>query len=120
MQNATNMLILLAVIAWALQIILGWRQVNRFNRAFELLSKRGNVGVGRTPGRFKAKVIIALAFDKNRRVADSVMMKGWTVFSKPQSVPDLKGLHYDEIRPQMIFPNDKNAQEALSEALRLK
>ncbi|MDG2916866.1 transcriptional regulator GutM [Bisgaard Taxon 10/6] len=120
MQNATNTLILLAVIAWLLQIVLGWLQVNRFNRAFGLLSKQGNVGIGRTQGRFKAKVVIALAFDENRRVADSIMMKGWTVFSKPQPVPALKGLHYDEIRPQVIFPNDKNAQEALSEALRLK
>ncbi len=120
MQNATNMLILLASIAWLLQIVLGWRQVNRFNHAFRLLSKQGNVGIGRTQGRLKAKVVIALAFDENRRVADSIMMKGWTVFSKPQSVQGLKGLHYDEIHPQVIFPNDKNAQEALSEALRLK
>lgn len=43
MSNATNVLILLAVMAWVLQIVLGWWQVNRFNQAFMLLSKQGNV-----------------------------------------------------------------------------
>ncbi len=119
MQNATNTLILIAVTAWLLQIALGWWQVSRFNRAFELLCKQGNVGIGRSHGRFKAKVVIAVAFDENRRVADSIIMKGFTVFSRPQSVTELQGLHYDEIDPKAIFPTNKNAQEALSEAIRL-
>ena len=120
MQNATNVLILLAVVAWVLQIALGWWQVNRFNQAFMLLSKQGRVGIGRTKGRFKAKVVIALAFNENRYVVNNIVMKGWTVFSKPQSLPVLNGLHYDEIYPEAIFPSDKNAQEALTEAIQLK
>lgn len=119
MQNATNLLIFIAVSAWILQIALGWWQVSRFNKAFELLCKQGKVGIGRTQGRFKAKVVIALAFDENRYVVDTLMMKGFTVFAKPQPVTALKGLHYDEIDPQMIFPTDQNAREALSEAIRL-
>lgn len=120
MSNATNVFILLAIIAWVLQIILGWWQVNSFNQAFMLLSKQGNVGIGRTKGRFKAKVVIALAFNENRYVVDNIVMKGWTVFSKPQSIPELNGLHYDEIDPQVIFPMNKNAQEALAEAIQVK
>ena len=117
MQNATNMLIFLAVTAWGLQIALGWWQVKRFNQAFERLCQQGNVGIGRTKGRFKAKVVVALAFDENRYVVDALMMKGLTVFAKPQPVTTLNGLHYDEINPQTVFPTDKNAQEALSEAI---
>ncbi|HBO39025.1 MAG TPA: transcriptional regulator GutM [Pasteurellaceae bacterium] len=119
MQITTNTLILIAIGAWLLQVLLGWWQVSRFNKAFELLCKQGKVGIGRTKGRFKSKVVIAVAFDDDCRVTDSIIMKGLTVFSRPQPVPALKGLHYDEICPQTIFPTDKNAREALAEAIRL-
>lgn len=119
MQNTTNTLIFIAVGAWLLQILLGWWQVFRFNKAFALLCKQGKVGIGRTKGRFKAKTVVAVAFDENRYVTDSIIMKGWTVFSCPKSLSALKGLHYDEIHPNLIFPHDPNAQEALAEAIRL-
>lgn len=120
MLNATNVLILLAVMAWVLQIVLGWWQVNRFNQAFMLLSKQGNVGIGRTKGRFKSKIVIVLAFNEDRYIVNNIVMKGWTVFSKPQSMPELNGSHYDEINPFTIFPTNKNAREALVEAIQLK
>ncbi|TDQ57662.1 glucitol operon activator protein [Mesocricetibacter intestinalis] len=120
MQNTTNTLILLAAVAWGLQILFGWLQVNRFNKAFDLLCKQGKVGIGRTKGRFKAKVVIAVAFDENQYVVDSLIMKGYTVFSRPQKITILQGLHYSEITPEKIFPTDKNAREALAEALQLK
>lgn len=118
--SATNTLILIAVIAWLLQIILGWLQVNRFNRAFASLAKKGKVGIGRTKGRFKAKVIIALAFDQELKVVDALMMKGFTVFSSPEPLPQLIGLTYQQIDPNQIFPNHPNAKEALAEAIQLK
>ena len=120
MQNATNTLILIAVTAWLLQIALGWWQVSRFNRAFELLCKQGNVGIGRTHGRFKAKVVIAVAFDQHQCVTDSLLMKGYTVFSKPRPIDKLKGLKLEEIVPQAIFPDNTAYQEALAEAIRLR
>lgn len=119
MENTTNTLIFIAVGAWLLQIFLGWWQVSRFNKAFELLCKQGKVGIGRTKGRFKAKVVIAVAFDESHYVTDSIIMRGFTVFSRPQTIPALKGLHYDDIRPEVIFPTNRNAQEALSEAIQL-
>lgn len=118
--SATNSLILIAVIAWLLQIILGWLQVNRFNKAFAMLAKQGKVGIGRTQGRFKAKVVIALAFDENLTVVDALIMQGFTVFSSPQPVPALIGLSHQQIQPQQIFPNNKNAQDALAQAIQLK
>lgn len=64
MSNATNVLILLAVMAWVLQIVLGWWQVNRFNQAFMLLSKQGNVGIGRTKDGLKARSSLCLLLMK--------------------------------------------------------
>ncbi|MGQ0286369.1 transcriptional regulator GutM [Pasteurellaceae bacterium 22721_9_1] len=118
--SATNSLILIAIVAWVLQIILGGIQVSRFNRAFSALSKKGRIGVGRTKGRFKAKVVIAIAFDDDLTVVDALMMKGFTVFSSPQPVPELIGLKHHEIKPDLLFPNNPNAQDALSEAIQIK
>ncbi len=44
----TNALVTFAVIAWLMQIALGWWQLQRFNRAFESLCQLGTVGVGRS------------------------------------------------------------------------
>ncbi|MFC0322480.1 transcriptional regulator GutM [Gallibacterium melopsittaci] len=120
MQNITNSLIIVAIIAWLLQIILGWWQVTKFNQEFEKLCKQGNVGIGRTKGRFKPKVVIAIAFDQNHRVVNSIILKGLTVFSRPKAITKLQGLLHNEIVPEAIFPNDRHSQEALMEAIRLQ
>ncbi|OBX09808.1 XRE family transcriptional regulator [Gallibacterium salpingitidis] len=120
MQNVTNSLIIIAIIAWILQIVLGWWQVSQFNKEFEKLCKQGNVGIGRTKGRFKPKVVIAIAFDQNHRVVNSIILKGLTVFSRPKTITKLQGLLHSEIVPEAIFPNDKHSQEALKEAIKLQ
>lgn len=118
--NITNTLILLAVIAWILQIILGWRQISRFNKAFEQLCRLGNVGIGRTAGRFRPKVVIAVAFDENQCVTGSLLMKGYTVFSRPAAISRLQGMQYQDIVPMAIFPHSPACREALEQALRLQ
>ncbi|MFQ1022284.1 transcriptional regulator GutM [Avibacterium paragallinarum] len=120
MQNITNSLIIVAIIAWLLQIILGWRQLSQFNKEFEKLCKQGNVGVGRTQGRFKPKVVIAIAFDQDYRVANAIILKGLSVFSRAKTITTLKGLLHSEIIPELIFPKDKQSQQALKEALQLR
>ncbi|MFU2077832.1 MULTISPECIES: transcriptional regulator GutM [Avibacterium] len=120
MQSITSSLIIVAVVAWLLQILLGWWQISQFNQAFEKLCKLGNVGIGRTQGRFKPKVVIAIAFDHNQRVVDSIMLKGLTVFSRPKSITHLTGLLHSEIEPEAIFPKDKSSQQALREAIQLR
>ncbi|KGQ69709.1 hypothetical protein OA57_10660 [Chelonobacter oris] len=118
--DTVNTLILVAVIAWALQIALGWWQVSHFNRSFERLCQQGRVGVGRSTGRFKAKVVIAVAVDQNQCVTDTLLMKGYTVFSGPSSIPRLQGLRPEEIVPKAVFPDSSACQEALFEAVRLR
>lgn len=120
MQTITSSLIIVAVIAWLLQIILGWWQISQFNKAFEKLCKQGNVGIGRTQGRFKPKVVVAIAFDNHHRVVDSIILKGLTVFSRPKPITNLTGLLHSEIKPEAIFPKDKSSQQALREAIQLQ
>lgn len=56
-------LITVAVIAWCAQLALGGWQISRFNRAFDTLCQQGRVGVGRSSGRFKPRVVVAIALD---------------------------------------------------------
>ncbi|WP_310648580.1 transcriptional regulator GutM, partial [Vibrio harveyi] len=42
------MLIYLAVIAWVLQITLGFLQIRAFNRMLQSMAKKGRVKIGRT------------------------------------------------------------------------
>ncbi len=113
----TRALIIFAVIAWLMQIALGWWQIRRFNRAFDRLCQLGAVGVGRSGGRFKPRVVLALAFDAQQRVCGSMLMRGLTIFAQPKQLNRLHGIHRQELRPDVIFPEDRACQTALSLAI---
>lgn len=68
-------LITVAVIAWCAQLALGGWQISRFNRAFDTLCQQGRVGVGRSSGRFKPRVVVAIALDDQQRIVDTLFMK---------------------------------------------
>ena len=101
-------LITVAVIAWCAQLALGGWQISRFNRAFDTLCQQGRVGVGRSSGRFKPRVVVAIALDDQQRIVDTLFMKGLT------------GMHAGDLQPDVIFPHDPLSQNALSLALKLK
>lgn len=91
-----------------------------FYRAFDTLCQQGRVGVGRSSGRFKPRVVVAIALDDQQRIADTLFMKGLTVFARPQKIPAITGMHAGDLQPDVIFPHDPLSQNALSLALKLK
>lgn len=119
-----NSLILLAVIAWLMQILLSGWQIHRFNQAFarlyQLPCQVKQVGIGRAGGRFRARVIIAIAFDEQQRVTNSLLMKGITVLARPQKIDGIQGLHLTELQASLIFPDNQICQNALLLALKSK
>lgn len=116
-----SLLITFAACAWLLQIALGWRQLRRFNQAFDDLYRRGHkIGVGRSAGRFKARAIVALAFDEQDRVSDGFIMRGLTVFARPRQMKTLIGLKREQLIPSVIFPIEPTCQAALSLAIEAK
>ncbi|EBJ4205018.1 TPA: transcriptional regulator GutM [Salmonella enterica] len=61
-----------------------------------------------------------LALDEQQRVTDTLLMKGLTVFARPVKIAAMQGKHLHELQPDVIFPHDSLAQNALSLALKLK
>ncbi len=118
--SATSLLVSIAVIAWLGQIILGGWQIRRFNHAFDALCRQGAVGVGRSAGRFKARVVLAVAFDSEQRVCDGFVLRGVTVFARPRRLTALIGLPKAQLIPALLFPNDAACQTALELAIKPK
>lgn len=117
-------LITLAVLAWLAQILLSGWQIHRFNQAFARLyqlpppQQVKQLGIGRAGGRFRPRIIIAIAFDEQQRVAGSLLMKGVSVFARPCEISGIQGLHVTELQAELIFPDNQNCQNALSLALK--
>lgn len=115
--DSTTLFISFAGAMWLLQIILGWQQLQAFNRAFWQLSQKGRVSVGRNSGRFRAKAVVVLAFDEEQNVVDGFYLQGFSVFARPKRFEEVIGLKLNEIVPEQLFPQDKKRQEALKIAL---
>lgn len=113
-------LIIVAALAWFMQLVLGGWQISRFNRAFDSLCQQGRVGVGRSGGRFKPRVVVAIALDEKQRITGALHMKGLTVFARPVKIAGVMGKSINELQPDVIFPHDSLSQNALSLALKLK
>ena len=113
-------LITVAAIAWLSQMALGGWQIRQFNKAFDQLCQQGRVGVGRSGGRFKPRVVLAVAFDPQDRVSDTLLMRGMTVFARPTKIDRLTGIKREDLEPDVIFPHDPGCQNALSLALKMK
>ncbi|MEC5342459.1 transcriptional regulator GutM [Brenneria populi] len=119
--TSASLLIACAVCAWLLQIALGWRQLRRFNQAFDALCRQGyRVGVGRAAGRFNARTIVALAFDEQDRLRDAFIMRGLTVFARPRQMKEWIGLKREQLAPSVIFPIEPACRAALSLAIEAK
>lgn len=115
--DPVNALIGMAAIAWISQIALGWLQISRFNRALAALAEHGRVSIGRSAGRLKPRVILALAVSEEGRITANFVMKGLTVFARPGDEARLTGRAISEVCPEALFPENKSLQEALTLAI---
>ncbi|WP_257211044.1 transcriptional regulator GutM [Erwinia amylovora] len=81
------------------QILLGWFQIQNFNRALAALGQTGQVVIGRSGGRFKPRVVLALSLDEEQRVTDNFVMKGVTILHA-RRMSQSEWLVLNEIQPK--------------------
>ena len=69
--DAINLLIVFCLVAWGLQIGLGFFQVRAFNRMLQDMSLKGSVKIGRTASPAGAAHLVVLAHDANGVIVDA-------------------------------------------------
>ncbi|WP_413724800.1 transcriptional regulator GutM [Sodalis sp. RH16] len=112
--HTINILIFLALFSWVVQIILGWFQIQHFNKSLARLSEKGKIYIGRSTGRFSPRIVVAVSVDEQERVTGNFIMKGLTVFSRSFTESKLNGEMITEIKPRELFPKDRKLQQALT------
>ena len=115
--DSVTALISVAIAAWVGQIALGWLQINHFNQALSALADKGHVRLGRSQGRFKPRVVLAIGTNDEGRIIDNFVMQGLTVFSRPRNESRLNGRVLSEICPEEMFPANQALQQALKLAI---
>lgn len=65
---------------------------------------RRDASASGVPGRFKPRVVVAVALDEHNRVSDSLIMRGVTVFARPTKIQAINGISLHELQPDVIFP----------------
>lgn len=85
-------------VLWGAQIWAAHRQARSFMREVNRLRRSGPTAVGVSDvRRVKPKMFVALSGDGTDRVAHAIELKGVTVFSRPQPVPQLEGRNLREL-----------------------
>lgn len=117
MDNVT-LLIMVAAVAWLIQILLGWLQIQAFNRRLHVLSAQGKIGIGRSVSRWKPRFIVVISVDSDNNIQDAFIQQGISVFSRPKRLACVVGLNTDELNPEIVFPRRPDRQQILMESIR--
>ena len=88
---------LVVAAAWSLQFVLSYWQLRRFHRQLANLRKLGRCAVGMYGNRWRGRTYGILVVDAQDRIRHAASFSGWTIFSKPQPVAGLTGMHRDAI-----------------------
>ena len=94
-------LVILAVVVWILQTVLGFWQFKRFSNHIRDLRGLGRVAIGRAKGGFMSGVIVLLVIDNYCRIIKGEIMEGRTVFAGFKEFNVLNGLTLFELSDEL-------------------
>lgn len=100
-------LILVAVLMWILQCLLGVWQFKSFNREFKVLRAEGRVAVGKSKGRIVAGAVVLLCIDADCRIIKGKKMQGLTIFARLRM--------FDHFNRKNLLDIDRKACEGLDQ-----
>ena len=113
-------LITVAVIAWCAQLALGGWQISRLTVPSTHYANKGALAWDVPSGRFKPRVVVAIALDDQQRIVDTLFYERTDRLRPTAKIPAITGMHAGDLQPDVIFPHDPLSQNALSLALKLK
>lgn len=110
-------LVVIAVVMWIMQCVLGLWQFKRFNRHFKALRAEGRVAIGKAKGRIVAGSVVLLCIDQESRIIKGAKMQGLTIFAGVKPFMDLNGRYLPEIREENCAKLDKQTKKAVLNAV---
>ena len=94
----------------------GW-QTKRFYTRLKEIRKDGLTSVGLQGGIWSGRTYAVLVVDNDKKILHAEKMSGLTIFSNLKTVPELEGLHADEILDETrVFPIKKKLIKAFRNA----
>ena len=92
-------LLLSLIFVWLLQLSFSYLQMRQFNRrVFTLRSKGAKTAVGLAGNMYKGRTYAIVVVDNARRVVAAERLSGWTVFARPQPLPQLVGCSLEQLQ----------------------
>jgi DNA-binding transcriptional regulator of glucitol operon len=88
---------LIVAAAWGVQFALAYWQLRRFHRRIAELRKLGRCSVGLHGDRWRGRTYAVLAIDRQDRVLDVEVFRGWTVLAQLRPIEGLAGMRLDAI-----------------------
>ncbi|EMB78021.1 transcriptional regulator GutM [Streptococcus mutans] len=109
---------LFALAAYAVQIILGLKQIKHFNSIYRQLRRLGRVAIGRRSGKIRAGTIVMFAIDKDSKVLAAKKMQGITMAARFKDMSDYIGqdIHYFDSYNPLIRKENKLLRIAIEDA----
>lgn len=89
--------VVVIMLSFALQYILGFRQIRYFGEEYKKMRKEGKVAIGRCAGKIKSGTIILFALDDEDRIRYGRKMQGTTVLAKFKDFNRFNGRKIGEI-----------------------
>ena len=116
--NPVFLIGLLIVLAYGLQMLLGFRQIKQFNQVYTRLRRQGRVAIGRRSGKIRSGTIVLFALDASAHVLDAQKMQGTTILASFKPMPDYIGqdIHYLDRYNPLVRRENKLLRIAIEDA----
>ncbi|WP_081752844.1 transcriptional regulator GutM [Kallotenue papyrolyticum] len=90
-------LFLVVAVAWSLQLLGSYWQLQRFHRRLAELRRLGRCAVGMSGNRWRGRTYGVLCLNPHNQVVHAAVFDGLTVFAHLRPLPQLEGMHLDAI-----------------------
>lgn len=117
--NPFIVLIILGVIAWAINCLFGLMQIKDFNKNYMELRRIGKVAIGRKKGYFQAGTIVLILIDEEGIVVSSRKMQGVSVFARVREFKGLEGMSLSNITKEKLKGFNKLMRIAILDATKI-